>query len=487
MNNIDFYRKANLSVGIAKIIFDHLLKKYPVKKVNEFAKTSSGSTPNRSIPEYFNGNIPWLKSGELNDNIIYDISETITEEGLKNSSAKLLPKATLVVAMYGATAGKCGILGKETTTNQAVCAIFPNENEVLSKYLFWFFRQERLNYLQISKGGAQPNISQTVIKKTKVPIPPLDIQRKIIDYLYEIQNNNLKLPNFFVNGLKNKLQKYFSIYNFDKESNKIFIKQQTYIQKLRQQILQEAIQGKLTEEWRRQNPNVEPASELLKRIKAEKERLVKEGKIKKGKPLPPIKEDEKPFELPKGWVWCRLGEVNYIMMGQSPKGSSYNTEGKGIPLVNGPVEFGGNNPFDKTIIKKFTTEPTKVCKEGDLLVCVRGSTTGRTNIAGYNSCIGRGVAAIRPLFEFYRFIHYFIIHARDNIFGLGRGSTFPNISQDKLKYIPIGLPTVSEQKIISEKLDKIMNDSDNLESNTERNRQYADKLMQVVLREAFES
>ncbi len=94
-----------------------------IRKISDIAETSSGGTPSRDKKEYFIGSIPWVKSGELKDNTIYDTEEKITEKGLQNSSAKLFPKGTLLIALYGATVGKTGILGMDATTNQAVCAI----------------------------------------------------------------------------------------------------------------------------------------------------------------------------------------------------------------------------------------------------------------------------------------------------------------------------------------------------------------------------
>ncbi|HEX8195312.1 MAG TPA: restriction endonuclease subunit S, partial [Pyrinomonadaceae bacterium] len=174
----DYSKKLDASVLVAMAVFKVLQEKYPSKRISEIAETTSGGTPLRNKPEFYNGNIAWLKSGELNDGIISKSEETITELGLKNSSAKLLPKGTLLIAMYGATTGKVGILDIEATTNQAVCAIFPDV-EVDRDFLFWFLRQHRYEYIRISKGGAQPNISQTLINQTEVPLPNLGEQKKI--------------------------------------------------------------------------------------------------------------------------------------------------------------------------------------------------------------------------------------------------------------------------------------------------------------------
>src|SRR3989338_630205 len=186
MKILEFYNKVDNSVGVAKILFNYLSRKYPSKKVKDIAKTTSGGTPSRSVSAYYGGNIAWIKSGELNDGLITESEETITEDALKNSSAKLYPKGTLVLALYGATVGKTGILGFESASNQAVCAIYP-EKGISKEYLFWFFRQKRLEYIQQSFGGAQPNISQDVVKNTDVPVPPLEVQESVQKLLFHIE------------------------------------------------------------------------------------------------------------------------------------------------------------------------------------------------------------------------------------------------------------------------------------------------------------
>ena len=241
--------------------------------------------------------------------------------------------------------------------------------------------------------------------------------------------------------------------------------------------------GKLTE------PSQDNVQTLLKAIKSQKTELIKQGKLRKEKPLALIEPEEilaaaNRFEIPDNWVWCRLGEVCEIIMANSPDGNSYNEKVMGVPSINGPVEFGGKGAFDKTIKTKFTTQPTKMCEEGDLLICVRSSTTGRTNIAGFDACIGRGVAAIRP-FIFDKYIHYFVIHARYSIFGLGRGSTFPNVSQNQLLTIPIPLPPLSEQKTIVAKVEGLLENVSLLESENKAQQIEVQRLMGAVLQEAF--
>jgi type I restriction enzyme, S subunit len=145
-----------------------------------FCQIGSGTTPPRSaVDRYYGGGIPWVKSGELREKEIEKTEETVTEEALKETPLKLVPPGTLLVAMYGATVGRTGILRIPATTNQAVCHIIPDKNIADTKYLFF-----ALNYLQPSLigksvGGAQPNISQEIIRRTEVRLPPLAEQRRI--------------------------------------------------------------------------------------------------------------------------------------------------------------------------------------------------------------------------------------------------------------------------------------------------------------------
>ena len=165
-------------------------------------------------------------------------------------------------------------------------------------------------------------------------------------------------------------------------------------------------------------------------------------------------------EVPFKYV--RLDSVADIRMGNSPPGHSYNETGQGVPLINGPVEFS-SGPLGLTVRTKFTTSPTKLCKRGDLLICVRGSTTGRTNIAAFDACIGRGVAAITA-HDNQIYINLFVWSQRAKIFALGTGSTFPSISHDDLASLELTLPPLAEQKRIAAKVEELMGICDTLEA-----------------------
>ena len=158
-----------------------------------------------------------------------------------------------------------------------------------------------------------------------------------------------------------------------------------------------------------------------------------------------------------GWEEKTLGEVCIISMGQSPKGTTYNSEAIGTPLINGPVEFG-REPFSKTVMTKWTTEPTKLCQEGDLILCVRGSTTGRINIAGFEACIGRGVASIRYERN-QEWMNFFIRCNQQNIYDLGTGSTFPNVSGKILSKLKFSEPkSIEIQNDLIQTMKKIDSD-----------------------------
>lgn len=161
-----------------------------ILKIEDVADTSSGGTPSRNEKAYFYGSIPWLKSGELKDNYIYDSEEKISEKGLTHSAAKIFPIGTLLIAMYGATVGKTGILRKESATNQAICAVLPKEKNSLDLAFvqnYIIFLRDQL--VSISTGGAQPNISQEIIRNTKIPFPPYNEQIKIASILSNVDRN----------------------------------------------------------------------------------------------------------------------------------------------------------------------------------------------------------------------------------------------------------------------------------------------------------
>lgn len=153
------------------------------KRLSELAKTTSGGTPSRSNKDYWGGTIPWVKSGELGDSRVERNEEFITELGLKNSSAKLFPKESLLIALYGATAGKLGILAYPAATNQAVCCISPDDKLLERDFLRYYLLSQRKKIIEDSFGGAQPNISQAYVRDIKIPTPPIVEQKRLTEKL----------------------------------------------------------------------------------------------------------------------------------------------------------------------------------------------------------------------------------------------------------------------------------------------------------------
>jgi type I restriction enzyme M protein len=178
-------------------------------KIGEAFKTSSGGTPSKSKPEYYaNGTIPWLGSGEVAQGIIKESKNTISELGLKESSAKIFPVDSVLIAMYGATVGQVGILKFESSTNQAVCAILPNNDIAVPEFIYSIMKLYKDDLIRLSTGGAQPNISQQIIRNFQIPLPPTEIQREIVAELeaeQELIDANKKLIETYQKKIKQKI------------------------------------------------------------------------------------------------------------------------------------------------------------------------------------------------------------------------------------------------------------------------------------------
>lgn len=156
-----------------------------IEKLGDVCFTTSGGTPSRKIASYYEGNIPWVKSGELDKGVITKTEETISEDAVKYSSAKIFPKGTLLIALYGATIGKLGFLGVDAATNQAICGIFKNDIIDL-QFLKYYLFNKRNKLIEQGTGGAQPNISQAILKDLEVVIPPLPEQHRIVAKIEEL-------------------------------------------------------------------------------------------------------------------------------------------------------------------------------------------------------------------------------------------------------------------------------------------------------------
>ena len=191
--------------NLIKARFVEMFKgKYDSFKVGEKLKTTSGGTPKSSVSEYYDGgNIPWLTSGEVNYGDITKPSNYITEKGLNNSSAKWVPENSIVIAMYGATAGKVGIVRYKTTTNQAVCSVLPNDN-FNQEFLRYAFQDISEELTSKAIGGGQPNISQAIIKNSYIVDAPIEEQERFASFAKQVDKskfalgNELAMGNFYI-------------------------------------------------------------------------------------------------------------------------------------------------------------------------------------------------------------------------------------------------------------------------------------------------
>lgn len=182
--------------NLVKARFVEMFKgKYNSFKVDEKLKTTSGGTPKSSVSEYYDGgDIPWLTSGEVNYGDITKSSNYITEKGLNNSSAKWVPENSIVIAMYGATAGKVGIVRYKTTTNQAVCSVLPNDN-FNQEFLRYAFQDISEELTSKAIGGGQPNISQTIIKNSYIVDAPIEEQERFASFAKQVDKSKFVLSN----------------------------------------------------------------------------------------------------------------------------------------------------------------------------------------------------------------------------------------------------------------------------------------------------
>ena len=173
--------------------FIEMFGKTKQSSIGSLFDTTSGGTPSRTKSSYFDGgNIPWLTSSEVGQGLINKTESFITEEGLKNSSAKWVPANSVVVAMYGATVGKVGLLEIPCTTNQAVCSILPNES-IIPMFLLYAVKDKEEWMIDQAAGAAQPNISQAVIRKMEIPVPPKEEQIAFVEIAKQADKSKFEL------------------------------------------------------------------------------------------------------------------------------------------------------------------------------------------------------------------------------------------------------------------------------------------------------
>ncbi len=396
------------------------------QKLGDIGVWQSGATPSRLNKEYYVGNIPWLKTGDLNDGYIQEIPETITQKALEETSVKLNPAGSVLIAMYGATIGKVGILTFPATTNQACCACV-EYNGIEQMYLFYFLLSHKEEFIMLGGGGAQPNISKEKIVDTYIPIPPQFEQKRII----------------------NAIEQWFALID-TLESAKEDL--QMSIAQAKSKILGLAIHGKLLP----QDPNDEPAIELLKRINP------------KFTPCDNAHYKNVPFDIPENWVWTCMAEVNeYKSASVDPSKSPDNN----FELYSVPAYETGMPEFVKG--KEISSSKKSVSRD-DVLLCKINPHLNRAWIVSHYKedipCVASSEwiifrnRAIFPQYLSFCFTsHYFKELMLSNVSGVG-GSLMRAQPAIVYKYL-FPLPPINEQRRIVAAIQKYYVILDNISAN----------------------
>ena len=388
--------------------------------LGEIGNWQSGATPSRLRKDYYGGNIPWLKTGDLNDGYISDIPEYITETALKETSVKLNPKDSVLIAMYGATIGKVGILSFPATTNQACCAC--TDYLVKKMYLFYFLLANREKFIAMGGGGAQPNISKEKIVSTLIPLPPKQEQSRIVE------------------GIEHWLSLVDCI-----EKNKDNL--QRTIKKAKSKILTLAIHGKLVP----QDPTDEPATELLKRINPNAEITSDNGHYQK---------------LPEGWCLTTLGSIGNWQSGATPSRLQKEYYGGIIPwLKTGDLNDGIITNIPEFITEKALAETSvKLNPSGSVLIAMYGATIGKVGILSFPATTNQACCACVDYKLEQMYLFYFLLANRENFIRMGGGGAQPNISKEKIINTVISLPPLKEQHRIVAKVEEIFAQLDAIET-----------------------
>lgn len=406
-------------------------------KVGNVGSWSSGATPSRTNPAYYGGIIPWLKTGDLNDGFIKKIPEFITDLALEKTSVRLNPVGSVLMAMYGATIGKLGILDISATTNQACCACIPYEG-IHNKYLFYYLMSMRRSYIGMAEGGAQPNISKEKIVNSLIPLPPLAEQKRIVAKIEEL------LP---------LIGRYAVAYEKLEQFNAKFPED------MKKSILQYAIQGKLVE----QRPEEGTGEELYQQIQAEKQHLIAEKKIKKEKPLPEIAENEIPFDIPESWKWVRLNNIAESIVDcphSTPKYLDMETEYCTIDTncIDGKGDITKWRYVDADT---YTARIARLTPQKDDIVYTREGSICRAAILpeGPKVCLGQRVVLIRSANGvFPQFIRRLLMSPmvirKLTEQQKGIGAKHVNVSDVCNLILP--LPPLAEQERIVAKLEEIL-------------------------------
>ncbi|MFM9950724.1 MAG: restriction endonuclease subunit S [Saprospiraceae bacterium] len=393
-----------------------------------------------------------------------------TSKGLEIKSPMSAIKAgDFILSGIDARNGAFGIVPDELDgaiiTNDFWC-LDPDETLIDKEFLLFLTSTEFFDYIckQSSDGTTQRiRLQKDRFFNYEIDLPSIAEQKVILKKLKELKKGSESLSTELTHQL-------------------------SLVQQLRRQLLQEAVQGKLLA----QDPSDEPADALLRKIKAEKEQLIKAGKLKKDKPLPPVHAEEAPFEIPEGWVWCRLGEVcSKIGSGSTPKGSNYAKSG--IPFFRSQNIYNEGLVYDDiTLISgEVHAQMTgTIVYANDILLNITGGSMGRCAIVPSEfeeGNVSQHVCIIRPIYVNNSFYHKVVLSPffQKYIFSSTTGAGREGLPKYNLEQFLIPLPPLPEQHRIVQKLEQLLQTCDALEASIRHSQDCNAQLLQQVLREAL--
>ncbi|HEJ7055131.1 MULTISPECIES: restriction endonuclease subunit S [Serratia] len=448
-----------------------------------------GGTPTSDNPLYWSTQgIKWLTPADLNGlkgKYISSGARDITIDGLSNSSAKLMPKGSVLFSSR-APIGYVAISNNELSTNQGFKSCVPYIKES-AEYIYYFLLSAAKKIDEMASGTTFKEVSGAVVSKVLLPFPPLNEQLRIVEVADDLMslcdqleqqsltslNAHQQLVETLLTTLTDSQNAEELAENWARISQHFdtLFTTEASIDVLKQTILQLAVMGKLVP----QDPNDEPASELLKRIEQEKAQLVKEGKIKKQKPLPPVSDEEKPFELPRGWEWIRFGEILAELKYGTSQKCDYSTTG--YPVLRIPNVVGGEICLEDMKFGKLSEHEMKeLSLEKDDLIFIRSN--GSLDIVGQCTLLRRNLvnhayagylirARIYDGFVCAEYISLMMRAAfiREQIEKPIRTTTgVKNINSSELSNLKLAFPPLSRQKVIVENISVLLSFCDTLKS-----------------------
>lgn len=428
-------------------------------RLDRVARWGSGGTPSRKKSCYYGGHIPWIKTGELNDGYVFQTEETITDEALVHSSVKLYPINTVMMAMYGATIGKVGIMGIEATTNQA-CACAICSSAINYMYLFYFLLSQKNFFINKAKGGAQPNISQEIIKARCIPLSPLMEQQRIVNC---IESLFAKLD-----GVKEKAQAMIDGFETRKAT-----------------ILHRAFTGELTAQWR--NNNYIEASLLLRQIDEE---ICKTKRKTINKVINVI--DKNNMRVPSNWVIVDLDRISKKITDGEHKTPNRVDSYSGYYLLSArniyndllkleDVDYVDENEYGK-ISKRCNPQ------KGDVLISCSGSVGRACVIDDENKyCMVRSVAMVSISKCNARYVMYAIQSdtVQHQIKRLSKQTAQANLFIGAIAAISIPLPPIEEQTEIVRIIDNTITKEVHAKNIAEDMLSQIDTMKKSILTRAF--